>query len=265
MFADSLCSKVVQVISVVVTVSLLGFSSPAASQGGKFVPRYGSARTPALQKIIDDARDTRMMEKFAVYLSAVAIVPSNVALVLNECGIINAYYEPGKRALIICAELLQQIFRTVPLHYRRITGPGEIEKITVGVLFFILLHELGHALIHLHQIPVLGREEDAADQISMAILLKERDAHYAVAGASWFFSKNSLFYTKKHMADEHSLDPQRRYNVYCWAVGSNPKKFAYLVQSGELPQNRSVRCSAEFAQLNRAVKKLVGPHLKGKF
>src|ERR1700746_997206 len=46
-----------------------------------------------------------------------------------------------------------------------------IEFVT-GNMLFALLHELGHAHIQERALPVLGREEDAADSYAIAALLK---------------------------------------------------------------------------------------------
>jgi len=42
----------------------------------------------------------------------------------------------------------------------------------VGPLFDTSLHEFAHALFEMLRVPVLGREEDAADQVSAYIMLQ---------------------------------------------------------------------------------------------
>ena len=53
-------------------------------------------------------------------------------------------------------------------------GATDVDALEFYVLAnaqFTLLHELGHALIHTLKLPVLGREEDAADTLAIAGLL----------------------------------------------------------------------------------------------
>jgi hypothetical protein len=42
------------------------------------------------------------------------------------------------------------------------------EQAVLGPFFFIVLHETAHGLFHVLAVPVLGREEDAADQVDEA-------------------------------------------------------------------------------------------------
>jgi hypothetical protein len=44
----------------------------------------------------------------------------------------------------------------------------------IGPLVDVFLHESGHAVFDLLKIPVFGREEDAADQFSAYIMLRQR-------------------------------------------------------------------------------------------
>jgi hypothetical protein len=41
-----------------------------------------------------------------------------------------------------------------------------LEQFMLGTLRFVLLHELGHGFVDLYNMPVLGREEDAADRFA---------------------------------------------------------------------------------------------------
>ena len=47
-------------------------------------------------------------------------------------------------------------------------------EFVMGNMLFVLLHELGHATVQELRIPVLGREEDAADDFAILRLLKAR-------------------------------------------------------------------------------------------
>lgn len=51
------------------------------------------------------------------------------------------------------------------------------------------------------------------------------------------------------MADTHSLDAQRIYNVSCWALGFDPVKGANTAKLAELPESRAARCPAEYQRL----------------
>ena len=118
---------------------------------------------------------------------------------------------------------------------------------------FTLCHELTHALISTFDIPILGREEAAADQIAtLCVLYPETTANrdpqaveklVAVADAwrlEWELDKES---GGTAYWDEHALDIQRYYNVLCMLYGSDPEKFEALPDQIELPWQRAWTCA----------------------
>lgn len=62
------------------------------------------------------------------------------------------------------------------------------------------------------------------------------------------------------MADVHSLDLQRVYNLRCWIYGSNPEANGDLVADGELPEDRAGGCQEEWPQLDQAWSTLLDPY-----
>ena len=99
--------------------------------------------------------------------------------------------------------------------------------------YFVLFHEVGHALVDQWNIPVLGREEDAVDAFStifMTEFVKRGD--FALAGADFFYYLANTGHLKEvDFADEHSFDKQRAYSIACWVYGSDPVKYADLKSS----------------------------------
>jgi hypothetical protein len=64
----------------------------------------------------------------------------------------------------------EQLRKTMPPETTA-AGVTPIDAI-VGPLFDTSLHEFAHALFEMLRVPVLGREEDAADQVSAYIMLQ---------------------------------------------------------------------------------------------
>lgn len=112
-------------------------------------------------------------------------------------------------------------------------------------------HELGHALIDVLQLPVLGREEDAADTLSTLLIhdLWQEDAAvgmvYHTAGSFLAYASEAQGYDVAYW-DEHSLDMQRYYNMICLFYGANPDEREDMAIELELPADRAVRCPDEF-------------------
>ena len=123
----------------------------------------------------------------------------------------------------------------------------------VGNLLFVFYHELGHGLIHKLDLPVLGREEDAADQLATLMLMDRGTDSVGgepvlTAALGWLDSwqKRDGAAEDSDYFDEHSLDMQRYANIVCLVYGSDPEKYKNLVADWDLPADRAERCPADF-------------------
>jgi hypothetical protein len=117
-------------------------------------------------------------------------------------------------------------------------------------------HELGHALIHVLELPVLGREEDAADSLSTLLthqIWNEESATAIMSDAATAY----LMYNDEAEASgvestywgEHSLDLQRYYTLLCHFYGADPDNRGFVITEFELPEERAEACPDEFAQV----------------
>jgi hypothetical protein len=131
---------------------------------------------------------------------------------------------------------------------------------------FILEHEFGHALIANYELPVLGKEEDAADSIATVLLLKASEgAGYAAAAAAFWadFSGRQEPPAIADYADNHSLDLQRAFDILCWVAGSSEQSFEEVAALEALPESRLAGCPEEFEQLVGSIGQELEPHVKG--
>ena len=136
------------------------------------------------------------------------------------------------------------------------------EEAALASEHYTLFHELGHALIHIYDIPAVGREEDAVDQFSALILLEGGEGGYqALQMAIALYHQSGLDRKEQPFWDVHSLDHQRHYDMLCLMYGKDPKKHADLVP-GLLPKERADGCEDEYRRLDAAWDKLLAPHLK---
>jgi hypothetical protein len=129
---------------------------------------------------------------------------------------------------------------------------------------FILAHEFAHALIHDFNLPVLGREEDAADGIATVMLLKaDEGATYAAEAAEFWadFSGRQNPPALVEYADNHSFDRQRAYNILCWVGGSNEAILQAFAEDEVVPEGRLASCPAEWQLLRKSAEQVLKPHL----
>ena len=138
----------------------------------------------------------------------------------------------------------------------------------LGPFMDVFLHETGHAVFDQLNVPVLGREEDAADLFSVYIMLQlgKEDARRLILGNAYQYKAdvvNPQVPLTKY-ADEHGIPAQRFFNVLCIAYGADQKLFADVVEKGYLPKKRAEGCYDEYEQLAFALKTLIGPYIDRK-
>ncbi len=223
-----------------------------------FVGKYSQPRSQKYIQVNDAFKQARVLEKLAEVLSTAIRFPDQVTLTIRECGQANAFYNRQKRLIVLCHELMENISVGIKRDFARISLPGEVDRSVAGAVMFILMHELGHAFVAQFDLPILGREEDAADQIGAFFILNTQHASDAIAGALWFFKSKTLFYTRQHFSDEHSLGPQRQSNLACWAIGKDHARYSYLMHGGFVTKQRAPRCRNEYLQLESSIYRLLG-------
>jgi hypothetical protein len=166
--------------------------------------------------------------------------------------------------ITICYEYVEQAQRFAP---KQGTSAGVTpEDAVLGPVIETFLHEAAHALFDVFKIPILGREEDAADQVAAYILVQLGDeaARRTIGGAAFNLAteaRRNRRPGRKALADEHSLPAQRFFNLACIAYGAKPTVFSDVVDKGYLPKERAGWCEDEYQQVAYAVSTLLGPHM----
>ena len=148
------------------------------------------------------------------------------------------------------------------------TTPSGIEPIdtAVGPFMDTVLHEFAHALFDDFDPPILGREEDAADQVSAYIYLKlgKDEARRLIVGTVYAYMLEVQDTDPPSMAeyaDEHSTSEQRAFNLLCIAYGADPELFEDVVKMGGLPAERVEICEEEYEHIAHAYQTLISPHV----
>ncbi len=248
-------------------------TSPAnAAANPKVEVTYFPADSPSSESGLLKLKEWNYLELIAEAIQTSIRLPKPLKLVGQSCGEPNALYLRDKKSIVICYELVDLIVRQA----EKAKEPGSRRKLseesramlTFGAVTFVTFHEVGHALIDILDLPITGREEDVADQIATFLSLhdlKDEEDHEVaksiVVGGSWYFRMLAQQGQFGSLADEHSLDEQRLYNVACWTYGSNPRRYTDLVQVFRGASDRLLGCEAEHATMHRALTKLIGPSL----
>jgi hypothetical protein len=141
-----------------------------------------------------------------------------------------------------------------------------IIEFVFGNVLFAAGHELGHGVIREFELPVLGREEDAADAFSVfsALQVGTEFSHRVLVEAvkGWFLSERRDKKRGEKFAyyDEHGMNLQRAYQIVCFMVGSDPVKYKDLAEETKLPEERQESCKAEYREASWAWNTMLKPH-----
>lgn len=132
---------------------------------------------------------------------------------------------------------------------------------------FTIYHEVGHLLVDQHEWPILGREEDVADNFATYTLLSQRRRSYHEAlkdSALGWKLEDEAYGRRNNPSDyynEHSLDLQRAYQIVCMLVGEDRETFYQTAQEWRIDRDRQVGCRADYQQISRSFEQLLSPFL----
>ena len=217
---------------------------------------------PEHQQIYKLLKDRHSLEQLQELLSPFRLRwPLYVSL--EECdGEADAMYWDG--TVTICYEYLEELRQNMPAE----TTPSGIEPMdtAIGPFMDTVLHEFAHGLFDYIDPPILGREEDAADQVSAFIYLQlgKDEARRLIMGTAYTYLLEVQDTDPPSMAeyaDEHSTSEQRVFNLLCIAYGADPELFEDVVVMGGLPDERIEICEEEYEHIAYAYQILIGPHI----
>jgi hypothetical protein len=204
-------------------------------------------------------KDRRLLEEFSQFLAPLRL-PVDLKLRTMECGQSNAFYDPTDSVLTLCYEYVAEMEDTAP----KATTPEGItpQEAIVGQIVGTMLHEGGHAVSNLLQLPLLGREEDTADQIAGFVMLQfgPEVAQTLIKGEVYGWNQHDRRNLPLYW-DVHSTSLQRQHTYLCLAYGRYPEQFQSFINNGWLPKARAPNCAEEYRQAERAFDKTIRPRI----
>jgi hypothetical protein len=245
-------------------------AAPAAAQAPsvpelrnpRLTTDYVEPRSEEYEDLYQRLKKRQVLEELAQFLSPLKL-PKTLRLTFAECGMVNADYDPLGLRIRICYEWVDFMEKRAP----RTTSPalGVVSRAdaivgsTVGVIF----HEIGHALFDILQLPVLGKEEDGADQLAGFIMLQfgKDVARTTINGTAFTWATLASGNRRPDFSDVHSTAEQRIYNYACIAYGGDPETFKDYIEKGLLPKSRAANCKKEYEQVKLAFTKTILPYV----
>ena len=200
-----------------------------ATDEGDMVIERPSRSSALLPKVHDKLLEDGHFETIADAFNAAWKLPRDLTVKHELCGESNAFYRHRDSTIRMCFELLEEIEEAFASQVEAGTiDEDRSEGFVVGTWLFIFLHELGHAVIDLYDLPVLGMEEDAADKFASLVLIEDGATKLALDAAVFWGITDTEKHTELQYNDSHGLNPQRLATIACLSYGSDPDTFEAL-------------------------------------
>jgi Putative metallopeptidase len=245
------------------TVSAWAPPVRADDQPNRIIVEYVPPQDSAHQLMYEWLREHHVLERSKELFSPFRL-PTDLVLRLQGCdGKVNAWFR--RWSVTICYEYLEDIQKNMPVEGAPwgITPTDAI----LGQYFYVLGHEMGHALFDMLSVPLWGRPEDAADQFSAYIMLQlgKDEARRLILGAAYsyktYLQNPTVTVRTTAFAGVHGAPLQRFFNLLCIGYGADPDLFADLVGNGYLPAQRARGCRVEFGEVNFAFQQTMLSHV----
>jgi hypothetical protein len=225
---------------------------------------YDPPSDQSFRAIYEALKRRQVLERLQNFLSPLRL-PKQLTVRLEQCGTETSRYKSGG-PVVICYEMVQRIAEVTRQHT---SDPKEQALVMDGTFVQAVLHEVAHAIFDQLQVPIWGREDDAADRVTALIMLQfgEETAVTTIAGTAKFFEYSHHAWTGEDFAQENSPEAQRFYNYLCIAYGGDPITFHFLAPRpgpsalATLTEQRAVRCAREYQQVQHAFDLRIMPYV----
>ena len=150
------------------------------------------------------------------------------------------------------------------------------QEFIAGNVLLTLYHEIGHALISIYGLPVMGSEEDAVDVFSIIALTEELnkgelsqtretklDNYLFSTALYWLTMSEEEDFGDQSITSEHSLDSERFLQHLCMVYGSDLEFYQDLPRDFGVEDIVTEECEGLYQRKTTNWHKLLAPHWLG--
>jgi Putative metallopeptidase len=231
---------------------------PAMAQESRVKIAYDEPANPDLRGVYQRLKGRHVLEEFREFLSALHL-PHDITIRTAQCGSAGATYKSGG-PVTICYEVMDRVEKIVAAHT---SNTQYQQQIVVGAFIQYALHQTAYAIFDVLDVPIWGREFDAADRLAALIMMQFGDeiSNTAMLGTIQLFAWSNQSWTGSAFANASSPDFQRFYNYACIAAAANYLNFHGLITNKFIPEHRAARCTREYNQIRKAFDLRIMPYV----
>ena len=167
--------------------------------------------------------------------------------------------------------LLPALFVVTPAFADALTDAQRAQAMEFAMAdaLFTLYHESAHVLVEQFDLPVLGKEEDAADAFATIRILdvtadatKRHETLSDIADGWYFSAEDSTGTSLDDLSyfDEHSLDIERAFSIVCLLSGADARLFADVADDYGLDDDQQDDCVDIYDEAKHAWDVLLAPY-----
>jgi hypothetical protein len=172
---------------------------------------------------------------FLASLSAWIAMPRAIPVRLQECGQVNAFYDPARHEIQLCYEFFDYLSTALT---KNMAGPNNLPVSSVqmdivsahvnSAMLFFAMHEVGHCLVDEFGLGFPGKEEDVVDEFATFLMLgMKQDVNARLGALALEIALPTVQLTQFN--DEHEFSEQRSVDIKCVLYGADPAANAGMV------------------------------------
>ena len=216
-------------------------------------------------------RQTQYFEKQVSDLNKYFKLPHKIYIGLGECQEKNAYYNKNSKMIVMCYELIFDIYDKFLIEYEsnKITKK-QATIMTLNVIDYIFYHQLAHALFDTMYIPnnqeIEKNEEYMIDSFANQIRIsmqRDSESNKITSVAAWFKIMNQTQNeNEKKVWNSHEFNFERFFNMTCENSGVSRIKTLDLIEKGFILNEKLIECKIKYIEQKEKLEMMINPILK---
>ena len=216
-------------------------------------------------------RHTQYFEKQVSNLNKYFKLPNNIYIGLGECQQKNAFYDKNSKMIIVCYELIFDIYDKFLKEYE---SNGITKKqatiMTLDVVDHIFYHQLSHALfdtLYISDNQEIDTNKEKiinsfSNQIKISMQQDSKD-DTLISVASWLKIMNETQSVKRiNTVNEHTLNFEKFSHMACENSGLDRVKTLNFIERGFILNEKIIQCKIKYIDEKEKLELMISPILK---